>query len=87
MKQIIDLRESRYFAITESNNCFIIRPPILFFNYLQSDLPFLRKSDRNREKSVVSFTHELNIICSQTQLDDIAHEQTTLQVTWWALGQ
>ena len=26
---------------------------------------------------MVSFTHELNIICSQTQLDDIAHEQTT----------
>ena len=23
-----------------------------------------------------SFTHEQNIICSQTQLDDIAHEQT-----------
>ena len=23
-----------------------------------------------------SFTHEQDIICSQTQLDDIAHEQT-----------
>ena len=36
--------------------------------------------------------HEQNIICSQTQLDEIAHEQTIilssyLQVTWWALGQ
>ena len=33
------------------------------------------------EKSVVSFTHEQNIICSQTlkqQLDDIAHEQTII---------
>ena len=28
------------------------------------DLPFLRKSDRKNEKSVVSFTHEQNSICS-----------------------
>ena len=38
--------------------------------------------------SVVSFTYKQNIILSQTQLDDIAHEQTIicksyLQVTWW----
>ena len=25
-----------------------------------------------------SFTHEHNIICSETQLDDIAHEQTII---------
>ena len=35
--QLIDLRDtdhdkSRYFAITEFNNCFIIRSPSLFFN-------------------------------------------------------
>ena len=32
--QVIDLRDtdkSRYFAITEFNNCFIIRSPSLFF--------------------------------------------------------
>ena len=39
------------------------------------DLPFSRKSDR-KEKSTVFFTHEQNIICSQTLLDTIAHEQT-----------
>ena len=44
----------------------------------RSDLPFSRKSDRKKEKSTVSFTHEQNIICSQTQLDDIAHEQTII---------
>ena len=44
----------------------------------QSDLPFSRKSDRKKEKSTVSFTHVQNIICSQTQLDDIAHEQTVI---------
>ena len=44
----------------------------------RSDLPFSRKSDRKKEKSTVSFTHEQNIICSQTQLDSIAHEQTII---------
>ena len=44
----------------------------------RSDLPFSRKSDRKKEKSTVSFTHEQNIICSQTQLDGIAHEQTII---------
>ena len=34
----------------------------------RSDLPFSRKRDRKKEKSVVSFTHEQNIICSQTKL-------------------
>ena len=27
---------------------------------------------------MLSFTYEQNIICSQTQLDDIAHEQTII---------
>ena len=42
-RQIIDPRDtdkSRYFAITEFNNCFMIRSPSLFFNCLRSDLPF-----------------------------------------------
>ena len=35
LRQVIDLQDtdkSRYFAITEFNNCFIIRSPSLFFN-------------------------------------------------------
>ena len=35
--QIIDLRDtdkSRYFAIAEFNNCFIIRSPSLFFSLI-----------------------------------------------------
>ena len=43
-----------------------------------SDLPFSRKSNRKKEKSTVSFTHVQNIICSQTQLGGIAHEQTII---------
>ena len=83
---IIDLQDtdkSRYFAITEFNNCFIIRSCtefVFLMNILgkRSNLPFSRKSDRKKEKSTVSFTHEQNIICSQTQLDGIAHEQTII---------
>ena len=46
LRQIIDVRDtgkSRYFVITEFNNCFIIRSPSLFFNeYLrETKLPFL----------------------------------------------
>ena len=41
-------------------------------------MPFSRKSDRKNENSVVSFTHEQNIICSETKLDDIVHEQTII---------
>ena len=85
---IIDLRDtdkSRYFAIAEFNNCFIIRSPSLFFNeYLREAKlsaifharAIARRRIRKALKSVVSFTHEQKIICSQTQLDDIAHEQT-----------
>ena len=44
----------------------------------RSDLPFSRKSDRKKEKSTVSSAHVQNIICSQTQLHEIAHEQTII---------
>ena len=44
----------------------------------RSDLPFSHKSDHKKEKSTLSFTHVQNIICSQTQLDGIAHEQTII---------
>ena len=63
------------FAITEFNNCFIIRPPNLF-SYLNHsptaqgrDLPFFTN------KSVVSITHEQNTVCSKTNLDAITHVQ------------
>ena len=75
-----DTDKSRYFVITEFNNCFIIHRVCFLRNIFgkRSDLPFSRKSDRKKEKSTVSFTHVQNIICSQTQLDGIAHEQTII---------
>ena len=39
---------------------------------------FLHKSDHKKEERVVSFTHGQSIICSRTQLNDIAHEQTII---------
>ena len=58
----LDSDKSQYFAITEFNNCFIILTLIdVYILGKQSDLSFSRK-----EKSVVSFTYEQNIICSQT---------------------
>ena len=75
-----DTDKSRYFVITEFNNCFIIHWVCFLRNIFgkRSDLPFSRKSDRKKEKSTVSFTHVQSIICSQTKLDDIAHEQTII---------
>ena len=80
-----DAGKSRYLAITEFNNCFIIQSPSLFFIIIfsmiaqGSDLPF-------SYKSVVSITHEQNKTClvffetinMETQLDSIAHEQTII---------
>ena len=41
-------------------------------------LPSSRKSDRKKEKSMVSFTQGKYIICNQKQSNDIAHEQTII---------
>ena len=58
-----DTDKSRYFVITEFNNCFIIRSLSLFFNkYLllqflkgqQSDLPLLRERHRKKENLRIS---------------------------------
>ena len=48
------------------------------FYHSVTEFVFLHNSDRKKEKSVVSFTHEQNISCSQTHLDDIAQEQTII---------
>ena len=80
LRQIIDLRDtdnSRYFAITEFNNCFIVPSPSLSFDkYLREATIFTQEC--KMEKSVVSLTHEQNIICSPIKLDDITQEQTAI---------
>ena len=57
LKQIIDL----FYHWFDHRICFLMN---IFGK--RSDLPFLRKCDHKKEKSVVSFTHEQNINCSQT---------------------
>ena len=65
----IDLRDtdkSRYFGISEFNNCFIIRSPSLFFN------EYLREAKRS-----AIFLARV-IAKHKTQLDDIAQEQNSI---------
>ena len=67
---------------------FIIRSPtadqvclFFFFNEYIGEAkqsPIFHARACKKEKSVVSSTHERNIICDQTQLDAIAHEQTII---------
>ena len=74
---LLDTDKSRYFAITDIGLIIALSfddRVFFFFNYSPKNLPFSRKSDGKKEKIVDSFTHEQNIICSQTQLGDIAHE-------------
>ena len=60
------------------NNCFIIGSPSLFFN------EYLREAKRSAFFHAITYHAwfrsriRQNIICSQTQLDDIAHEQTII---------
>ena len=66
---LIDLRDtnkSRYFEVSEFNNCFIIRSPSLFFN------EYLREAKRS------AIFHARVIAKHKTQLDDIAHEQNII---------
>ena len=46
--------------------------------WISAILLFSSKSNRKKEKRVVSSTHEQNIICDQTRLDDNVHVQTII---------
>ena len=53
----------------------------MFFNKFLREAKrsaIFKQDDAKKEKSAVSFMHEQNIICSQTQLDDTEHEQTII---------
>ena len=86
--QITDLREidkSRYFAITEFNNCLSFDHQVCFLNeYLwegKRSAIFRARVIAGRRKVLFSFRHEQKF-CSQTlnqtQLDKIVREQTVI---------
>ena len=69
----LDSDKSQYFAITEFNNCFIIL--ILINVYIlgkQSHLSFSRK-EKSMSRILFVAKHQ-----SQTQFDNVAHEQTII---------
>ena len=82
LRQIIglpDTDKSQYFAITEFNNTVSsFSDQVCFLINIFGKLPFLCKIDSKKEKSVVSFVHKQNIICSQTQLDNIIALKQTI---------
>ena len=78
LRQIIDLRDtgkSRYFAITEFKNCFIIRLPSLFFNeYLREGVRAHCLSCMSNDRDqIASFP-----FCSFKRPNTAAHEQTII---------
>ena len=76
----LDANKSWYFAISEFKNCFIISLPSLFLINIfvkWSNLHFHTRAIARRRRAWFRL-HEQNIICSQTQLDDIAQKQTII---------
>ena len=96
--QIIDLRDidkSWYFAITEFNNCFIIRSPSLCFRNIfgkRSDLPFSRKSAPSRRKAWFRLRMSRIVFAAKNSWTTLRMSTplfvgSYLQVTWWAHAQ
>ena len=82
LRQIIDLRDtdkSRYFAITESNNCFIIRSPSLVCFVNEYPREAKRSAIFTQERSQEGEKHGFLYACAEYYLQDgIAHEQTII---------
>ena len=74
--QIIGLRDpdkSRYIALTDFNNFFIIPSPVCF--QIEIHLSQLKEAICHvSHKSVVLITHEQNIICRKRRSDGTIHE-------------
>ena len=98
LRQIIDLRDtdkSGYFAITEFNNCFIIRSPSFFFKWISSGSEvighFHARAIARRRKA--RFPLRMCRILFAGKSWTALHMSrplfvgSYLQFTWWALGQ
>ena len=65
---------------------------VCFLINIFEKLPFSHKSDHKKEKNVVSFRHEQNIIAAKHNWTTLHMSRplfvgSYLQVTWWARGQ
>ena len=87
LRQIIDLRDtekSRYFAITEFNNCLTIRSPACFLLNIalwmvsEAICHFYARAITRRRKEWFYLRMSRTLFTAKTQLDDIAHEQTII---------
>ena len=80
LRQIIDLRDidkSQYFAITDhSITDHSITKFVFIFKSLSDSSP--EATRHFFTESVVTTTHEQNIICSKSHLDSTTHEQTII---------
>ena len=101
LRQIIDVRDTgkwRYFAITEFNNCFIIRSPSLFFNDHLREVKwsafFMQECLQEGEKCGFVYASAEYYLQPNTVGRHCALRMSRplfvvsyLQVTWWAFGQ
>ena len=99
LRQIIDLRDtdkSRYFAITEYNNCLIIRSPSLFFYRISSGSEaichFNARAIARRRKARFPLRMCRILFAAKHSWTTLRMSRplfvgSYLQVTWWAVGQ
>ena len=99
LRQIIDLRDtdkSRYFAITEFNNCFIIRLPSLLFQWISSGSEaichFHARAIARRRKARFPLRMCRILFAAKHSWTALRMSRplfvgSYLQVTWWAVGQ
>ena len=79
-----DTEKSRYFAITEFNNCLIIRSPVCFLLNIalwmvsEAICHFYARAITRRRKEWFHLRMSRTLFTAKTQLDDIAHEQTII---------
>ena len=80
LRQITDLPasdKSQYFAITEFNNCFIIRSLSLFFNEWKRSAFLYARAIARRRKSWFRLRMS-RILFAAKQLNDVPHLQTII---------
>ena len=101
LRKIIDPRDtdkSRYFAITEFNNCFILRSPSLFCNEAKQSAIIFFTHERSQEGGKRGFVYawpeyylqpntKAKYSWTTLRMSRPLFVGSYLQVTWWTFGQ